>query len=173
MQKARDIIGLPVIEVDNGKKWSTVKDILFDNQWVMQGLLLESKHWFSSPKYVAWDDILSIGPDAVTIPNESVLRTLEDETGMNLLFGGKNKIFGLPIVTVNGHMLGNLEDVYIDGKLGRKVIGYELTDGLISDLREGRKWIPHTDGVTVGEDTIIVPVQAAHELAETEQFFQG
>ena len=167
MQKARDIIGLPVIAVAGGKQVGTVKDMLFDEEWRIEGLLLEEKHWFSSPRWVAWPDIKASGPDAVTIAGEEALRTLDDTEGKLLLFGGKRKLVGLPIVTVNGRQLGIVEDVYFAAQLDRKVIGCELSDGLLADLREGRKFLPLGREAVVGEDAIIVPAAAERELSET------
>lgn len=67
---------------------------------------------------------------------------------------------------MNGQQLGVVEDVYLDAKTGKKVIGYELTEGFISDLKEGRKWLPMPDSVKVGEDALIVPVRASEALEE-------
>jgi uncharacterized protein YrrD len=41
--------------------------------------------------------------------------------------------------------------------MGNKVIGFELSDGLISDLIEGRQWLPVSDGLQFGEHMLLVP----------------
>jgi uncharacterized protein YrrD len=73
------------------------------------------------------------------------------------LASGEHKLKGLPVITVNGRQLGFLEDVYFEEKLGRKIEGLEISDGFISDLKEGRKRLPAPDEATIGDDAVIVP----------------
>ncbi|MDP5272802.1 PRC-barrel domain-containing protein [Chengkuizengella axinellae] len=165
MQKAKDIIGLPVIEIEKGEQTGSVKDFLLNDNWEIQAIVLEGKHWFSSTRIVEWEEIISFGKDAVTIENEKVIEHLDDVYNQfHPLYNGEKKILGLPILTVNGHELGMVDDVYFGGKMGRKIIGYELTDGLISDIQDGRKWLRAPKQITVGKDAIIVPVQSEQDL---------
>ncbi len=166
MRKGQDIMGLPVIEIETGKQIGTAKDFLIDHDWHIQGVLLETKHWFSASRYVKWEDIIALGTDAVTIPNESAVITLEDDQQLCYLEYGTTKIKGLPVITVNGIKLGMIEDVYFGEQWGRKIVGYELSEGLLSDLKEGRKWLPTPDCIKIGEDAIIVPVECEVQLQE-------
>lgn len=170
MRRAQDIIGLPVIEIETGKQVGTAKDFLIDRDWNLQGLLLETKHWFSSPRFVEWDAIIALGEDAVTIPDEDSVRDLDDADSALFLASGSSKIKGLPVITVNGVQLGLVEDVYFGEEWGRKIVGYELTEGFLSDLKEGRKWLPSPDQVTLGEDAIIVPVRSDTQLKDVTTF---
>ena len=70
------------------------------------------------------------------------------------------------MITVGGHELGMVEDVYLDQNWGKQIVGYELSEGFISDLKEGRKWLPMPDSATKGEDAIIVPGHCAQEVEE-------
>lgn len=166
MRKVKDVIGLPVIELKHGKQIAEAKDFFVDNEWIVQGMLLEEKHWFSSPQYIAWDDIVSVGEDAITISDEHAVQSLGDCKEMHFLMCGPSKIAGLPIMTVNGKQLGTIEDVYFAEESGKRIIGYEITNGFISDLQEGRKWLRVPEKVTMGEDAIIVPVHCDHDLEE-------
>lgn len=169
MRRAQDIMGLPVIEIETGKQLGTAKDFVIDRDWNIQGVLLESKHWFASPRYIAWDDIVSLGTDAVTVKDEQVVRDHdEDDDRTVCLLDGSFKIKGLPVITVNGDHLGLVEDVYFGEQMDKKIIGYELSGGLISDLKEGRKWLPSSEAVKIGEDAVIVPVSCI--VQETPSF---
>lgn len=169
MLKAKDIMGLPVIEVTAGKQLGNVKDFLLDSKdWSLQGILLETKHWFSSPRYVECQDVISFGEDAITIKDEQCVKGFESSVEMNCLLNGNRKIKGLPVITVNGNQLGLVEDVYFGEELGKKIIGYELTDGFISDLTEGRFWLPAPEHITFGEDAIIVPLHSDQDLGEID-----
>lgn len=167
LRRAQDIIGLPVIEVATGQRLATVEDFLLDEEWNLQGILLDSKHWFSSPRYIRWEDLISIGQDAVTISDEKAILQYDNDLFLHSLLTGNEKITGLPVMTVSGHQLGILEDVYFLQNMGKKIKGFELSDGFISDLQEGRKWLPIPLTITLGKDTILVPVYCEHNLEET------
>jgi len=38
-----------------------------------------------------------------------------------------------------------------------KIIGYEISDGFLSDITEGRRTIGHPDRQIVGKDAIVIP----------------
>ncbi|MDF2670331.1 MAG: subunit of photosystem reaction center [Paenibacillus sp.] len=166
MRKAQDIIGLPVIEIETGKQIGTAKDFLIDHDWNLQGVLLETKHWFSAPRYVKWEAVIALGTDAITIPSELEVQSLEDDQELCYLEYGATRIKGLPVITVSGNQLGMIEDVYFGEQWGRKIVGYELTEGLLSDLKEGRKWLPTPESIKIGEDAIIVPVSSESDLQD-------
>ena len=166
MRRARDILGLPVLSVESGKQAGNARDLLLNEGWSIQGIVLESKHWFSSLRYVPWENVMACGDDAITILDESAIRSLEDEAHLNAFLTGKHSVKGLPVVTVNGHQLGVIEDVYLDEQWGKQIVGYELSEGFLSDLKEGRKWLPLPEQVKRGEDAIIVPVHCMEEVEE-------
>jgi len=49
-----------------------------------------------------------------------------------------------------------IEDVYFDEQMGKQIVGLELTDGLISDITEGRKVVMINEDAQLGEDAVIV-----------------
>jgi uncharacterized protein YrrD len=166
LRKARDIIGLPVISIATGKRVGTVKDLMMDAGWNLQAIVLDAKNWFSNRRCISADDVIGIGEDAVTIGDESVIQEADVEEGYHFLTDGPGKIQGLPVITVNGQQLGFIEDVYLDQKMGKKIVGYELSEGFISDLKEGRKRLPVPVQVTMGEDALIVPVYCDKEMED-------
>ncbi len=165
--KVKDIIGLPVIEIEHGKKMGTVKDVFFNNEWVLQGILLDTRHWFSSPRIVPWDELVSVGPDAVMIPSSDHVYILQGDASQMRLAADGGKLIGLPVMTANGRNLGNIDDVYLEENMGKHIKGFELTDGLLTDLQEGKKMIPCYENMTFGEDAIIVPVHAEQDIEGT------
>ena len=166
MRKAHDLIGLPVLTVDSGKQIGQVKDLLVGPDWNIRGIMLEVKNWFSSLRYIPWEGIVAAGEDAITIPNESVIREFEHLEECHAFLEGSRKIKGLPVITVGGHKLGVVEDVYLNQNWGKQIVGYELSEGFISDLKEGRRWLPMPETATMGEDAIIVPGHCAQEVEE-------
>jgi uncharacterized protein YrrD len=166
LRRARNVIGLPIICVQTGTQAGAAKDLLLNAEWQVEALLLECKHWFSDTTIIWLSDVIAIGEDAITIPNQEVIRPMEEDFALIPLVSGNRKVKGLPIITVNGHQLGVIEDVYLESDWGKQVIGYELTEGFISDLKEGRKWLPLPESVKIGEDAVIVPAAASEALQE-------
>lgn len=168
MIKLQQLIGLPVIVIHSGKLVGTVKDAWFDEHWLLRGLILDCAKWFaSSVKTVEWSHVLSCGEDTVIIESEAAVVRMKSKRLLRSFYTGLVKIKDMPIVTVQGLQLGRVSDVYFYPKQGTQIIGYELTDGFVSDLMEGRKWLKapsDPDSVLLGEDAIIVPAVSEAEL---------
>jgi uncharacterized protein YrrD len=166
VRKARDLIGLPVLAVDSGKLVGHAKDLLIDEGWQIKGVVLEAKHWFNSSRYIEGSDIIACGEDAITIPNEKAIRSLDDQDHLLFFMNGIHKVKGLPVITIGGQQLGILEDVYLKKDWGKQIVGYEISEGFISDVKNGRKWLPMPEQAVKGEDAIIVPVHSIYDIEE-------
>lgn len=168
MIKLQQLIGLPVIVIHSGKLVGTVKDAWFDEHWQLKGLILDSAKWFaSSVKIVAWENVLTCGEDTVIISSEDVIIRMKPMQLLRSFYTGVVKLKDLPVMTVQGLQLGRVSDVYFYPFQGTQIVGYELTDGFVSDLMEGRKWLKapsDPDTVLLGEDAIIVPAVSEAEL---------
>lgn len=172
MLKAQDIMGLPVMEVETGKQLGVVEDLLLDKKDQLSGVLIEAKHWFSTPRYVPWEEIIAFGEDAVTVTSVDALLMWREDNRLHPLRTGEDQWFDIPVMTMNGKQLGRIQDVYFDGKVDKQIVGYELTDGFVTDLMEGRKWLPIDDKVKKGTDAIFVPIQSENKMQEIDQIFQ-
>ncbi|WP_442603531.1 PRC-barrel domain-containing protein [Paenibacillus sp. KN14-4R] len=164
MRKARNIVGLPIFCLQTGKKVGNVNDLLISQEWQVHGICLRQKNWFTTPQYMKWESLSSCGDDALTVEENNLLTEWDAES--ITLLDGKRKVKGLPVVTTNGIQLGYVEDVYLEEQLGNKIIGFELSEGFISDLIEGRKWLPYEEPVIQGEDALIVPVHCQDQLKD-------
>ncbi|GIO44762.1 PRC-barrel domain-containing protein [Paenibacillus apis] len=156
--KLQELTGLAVFDVEDGKQVGDVLDVLLNEQWNIVGILLEGKQMFSaSVKVVFWDDIIAYGEDAVMIRNRQAIRKWDAENIQLTFLSGNGKLKELPVLTGDGTMLGHVCDVYFDQEMGNTITGIEISDGLISDLMEGRKVLPYIDGMIKGENAIMVP----------------
>jgi uncharacterized protein YrrD len=161
--KARDLVGLPVIEVATGQKIGTVQDVMFDS-WIACCLLLETRVWFTKPRAVEWKEGVSVGEDAVILPRGMVVRDCPEAAETAFFLLKERKITGIPVLSRNGQEIGTIEDVYIASELDKRILGFELSEGFLTDVTEGRKWLPFPDKITFGKDAVIVPVQSHREL---------
>lgn len=156
MRSVCNLLGLPVMDVVTGKRVGTVKDVLITGAWRLRGIVLEYKSWFNSARYVEWKSLVSIGEDAVMINSAASVQSFKSFPDTSLLGWGSAKLKGLPLVSVEGIQMGRLEDVYFSEKMEDSIVGLELSDGMLTDLQEGRRRIPVPPGAVRGEDAITV-----------------
>ncbi|AIQ54303.1 PRC-barrel domain-containing protein [Paenibacillus sp. FSL R7-0331] len=172
--KLQDLIGLTVYEVEEGNEVGKLVDCALDSKWNITGIELESKSFFSSHvKVVAWEDIVAYGEDAVMIRSkESIIKADTDHIPYTFLLG-KNKLKDLKVLTTSGSNLGRISDVYFDQKLGNTIVALEISDGLVTDLIEGRKWLPCSEEMSIGENAVLVPAMSEERLQKAINIVNG
>src|SRR5690606_28870268 len=79
---------------------------------------------------------------------------------------GGNKLKDRPVVTANGNQLGVITDVYYEQETGTQLLGFELSDGFISDLKDGRRWLRISEEATIGVDAVVVSADYENKLEE-------
>ncbi len=147
---------MAVVEEHTGKQLGVVRDLYFDASWRLQGLIIENKGLFRRAKCIAMEEVTTLGEDAIMVRQPVNFRELPN--GAYTLYNGQNKLTGKDVMTTAGNGLGQIQDVYFVEEMGT-LIGCELSEGILSDLRQGRKIYPWSDQVTIGEDAILVPEQ--------------
>jgi len=157
VRKAQDLIGLSVVVQNTGKQVGVVRDLYFDASWRLQGLIVENKGLLRRAKCIPIKEVAAWGEDAIMVHERVSLQDLPD--GVYTLYSGQNKLTGKDVMTTAGDGLGQIQDVYFVEEMGN-LIGCELSEGILSDLRQGRKIFPWPEELTIGEDMILVPEQA-------------
>lgn len=127
LQKGRDIIGLPVVNLATGEEIGVVADILWSHQELKIRCLVVGDH------YLPFADLSSMGTDAITVSGPEVL---QDDIELSEL-KSVNETGGELVLTQDGNNLGTLKDVIFDADEG-KLLGYELSTGVVGDLLSGR-----------------------------------
>ncbi|AIQ14031.1 PRC-barrel domain-containing protein [Paenibacillus durus] len=172
--RLQDFIGLNVFGVEEGKEVGKIVDCVLDSNWNITGIELESKSFFGSHvKVVAWEDIVAYGEDAVMIQNEESIRKMDAGSIPHSFLEGKNKLKDMQVVTETGTILGKVSDVYFDQKLGNTIVALEISDGLVTDLMEGRKWLPCIPGMSIGENAVVVPALSEERLEKNINIVNG
>lgn len=155
MRRAGDVLGLAVIDVTSGKKLGQVDDLLFDREGRLHGLSLSRTSWFEKKIYLPLDHILSIGEDCVTLKGPLPDKLPLPKEEWFRYSRGEQQMLGRPVITTNGKQLGILEEVYFDEKQGN-IVGYELSDGFMNDMMDGRQLICQPDQFLFGQDAFVV-----------------
>jgi uncharacterized protein YrrD len=157
LRKSQEVLGLAVIHSKTGKKLGTVSDLLFDETQKLRGLLVENGGWLRKRRWIPIEEIQSMGKDAILVDSEEALLTLNEETeSWTGILSGDKKLRGRPVLLSNGCEIGVLENVYFLEEVGT-LIGYELSDGWINDLQDGRKVLKSNAPLVWGEDVLIAP----------------
>ncbi|MHA0855627.1 PRC-barrel domain-containing protein [Paenibacillus sp. CMAA1364] len=172
--KLHEMIGLPVFDIEAGKKIGKVHDFIIGNGWRILGLELERKALFSNSQLtIDWDHIIAYGEDAIMIRNQQVIRKIKVQNIPYTYALGKNKLHDVPVLTEDGLLLGRISDVYFDQQMGNTIIGLEISDGFVTDIIEGRKWLPCTSNMIIGEHSVIVPAMSEECLDNAIQSVNG
>lgn len=172
--KLQEMIGLAVFDVENGKEIGKIHDFILDKNWLITGLELEGKALFASHvKTVSWEDIEAYGEDAVMIRSiEAVQKTDADQIPFTYLLG-RRKLKEMQVLTEDGILLGRISDVYFEQEQGNTILGLEISDGFVSDLIEGRKWLPCTTEMAIGESAVMVPPMSEQRLEKAINSVNG
>lgn len=159
MRKGHSITGLQVIAQDSGAHLGPVLDLVFDhdaNQCL--ALLLRDRGLFKGAQVVLWNDVSTIGKDAVLVRSGDVVVDPYDVARLRELMETQNDthLSGTKIMSEDGRDLGSFADVYVDETTGQ-VVGYEVSGGFVSDTMSGKRFVPatRTDDLRVGEDVIL------------------
>ncbi|WP_429368297.1 PRC-barrel domain-containing protein [Paenibacillus sp. DS2015] len=172
--KLQEMIGLSVFDVEAGKEIGKVYDFMLSPDWKIQGLELEGKGLFSrSAKVVDWGDIIAYGEDAVMVHNQQAVHKLKADNIQFTYSLGKNKLKDLPVLTKEGVRLGVISDVYFDQEMGNTILSLEISDGFVTDLMEGRKWLPCTSDMAIGENAVMVPSMSEERLLNATHSVNG
>jgi uncharacterized protein YrrD len=152
MRRAREIVGLPVLSLKSGDQIGWVQDVVFDqDSRKISGILLESAHIFHSRKGIPREVVAAVGKDALTV-SDHVVREI---SGVKWSEKVGNQVF-----TQGGEAKGTIEDVFLDDS-AESIVGFEVSDGLFSDLLEGRGTILQENVMVDGKDVLIVEDQVS------------
>ncbi|MCK8825083.1 PRC-barrel domain-containing protein [Fuchsiella alkaliacetigena] len=165
--KGYEILNLPVINLKNTEKIGVVEDIVFDpEKQQIIGLVLTGKGWLKEEQVIPYQKINSIGRDAVTIKDETVIEELDGE--VEHLDGSSGKVMGSTVLTNQGQDLGVIDDIFLNPSTGR-INGYEISDGVVEDIINGRGILSASNEFKYGDDVVVVPDVANYQQFEMKE----
>ena len=172
MERYSEVLGLPVISAEDGKKVGVVKNIIFcPKRKKLLAFLLECKSYELSKKVVLPEDIINLGKDAVIIKDLNSVQALRKAKNTDE-FTEKGEVIGLRVYSKAGDDMGVVKDVIFDYK-SWTIDGVEISDGLIQDIVKGRSVLPLLGKVEFGESIILVDKEAVEEMTETGGGFKN
>jgi uncharacterized protein YrrD len=166
MIRGRDIMRLPVITRDNGRKIGRVEDFILDrNGTRVLGILVDEKGVFSSARVVAWPGILVLGLDVVIIDSETSVVKASEVTEIAEVLERDFVLVGNRVETTAGRELGTIENFYFNPKTGA-VEGFELTGGRNAQAPSGQAFLPASPSFEAGKEYSFVEPSAADAIVD-------
>lgn len=163
MERYSEVVGLPVICIENGKKLGVVEDVIFcPKHRLVKGFLLERKGCRIARKVILTKNVYQLGKDAMVV-NDCTCITDMKKAGELKELEDKGEVIGLRIYSKDGKDFGVAKDVLFDYTTGA-IEGVEVSDGLIHDIIEGRNILPLFGKVEFSEENILVDREAIEEM---------
>lgn len=154
MKKGRDLIGMPIIDLSNGEIVGRVRDVYFNpKSHRILGIVVDGGGWLKGPRKICYADLTGIGDDAVTIENDMVI--LKEPIEEDCILTGEGTLIGNKVMTRDGNELGTIADVIFDHSTG-EITHYQLSEGIVQDMLEGREILPVDTEFQYGKDALIV-----------------
>ena len=173
MRKGKSIIGKDVLALDDGTKLEKVNGVIVDpGGQRLVALVVDEGGLMSSTKVVPIEEISSFGRDAVVVGGQGSIVTTDDTPGLKVIVEQSEKIVGKKVFTVTGDEQGTIADIYFDEPSG-KVLGYEVSGGLLGDAAKGTSFLPSEEITVIGADVIYVQPEVADTLDQQVGGVQG
>jgi len=156
MEKLRGIIGLPVLETETGMQIGEVVEVVLNiEESKICGFVIADERWSATKHAIAFNDVFSLGRDAIMVRNQHAIGQL------STILSGEHPyylrdLFDKQIFTDSGFCLGVLVDIGFDNGTG-EMKWYQVSDGIIADLLDGRMNMPLPQTQIIGQDKVIVP----------------
>lgn len=166
VHKYSEVVGLPVICIEDGKKIGTIEDVLLCPQKrQVKAFLLERRKYELNKRVIMLTDVLSLGKDAAIVKDCSCPIPLNKAASENDL-KERGEIRGLRIFSKSGKELGIAKDILFDYRTGT-IEGVEVSDGLLQDIIQGRRILPLFGKVEISAENILVGEEAEQEMEST------
>ncbi|KHF29693.1 PRC-barrel domain protein [Anoxybacillus sp. BCO1] len=159
MKSSTQVIGLPVISIQNGVQLGQVKSLVLNpEKGTVDFLIVDQENWEISMKAIPFRNVIGIGEFAVTVEEERAVLDLNVIPIANELVNKKIAIKQAKVMTRKGQLLGEATEFYIDEETGQ-ITGIEVQIG-----NESR--IVRADHViTYGKELLIVHEDAQQTAA--------
>ncbi|HEX8229048.1 MAG TPA: PRC-barrel domain-containing protein [Chloroflexia bacterium] len=173
MRKGKSVIGQGILSYNEGAKVGSVKDLLIGmNNDRVVALLVEEGGLLSSPKVVPFEFVTSFGKDAVVMTDLKGIIAVDNYPEADEILARNDKLLDKKVFTETGEDYGKITDVFFSEQGGR-VVGYEVSGGLIENVKSGTSYLPLEDIVNIGPDVILIRPDAGDALDAQVGGIQG
>lgn len=154
MRTGKELIGLAIVDVRDGKKLGHADEIVVSpDDGRLLGFVMKGGGLFGGKEsIVEIDDVRAIGRDAITVEGDEVAHTPEASAeAFREARGSGRSLVGRKIVTQGGTMVGQVHDIVLNEEQ-RRVTSLTIGGGL---LEQGDA-LPANRIVSVGPDLVVI-----------------
>lgn len=162
----KEIKGMPVVSVAEGKELGKVDTLLIDpDDGSIRWVQLAKGGFFGETRVISVHAVQAIGENAITVDSEASAMRIDEVPDAQELAREKRRVLGNRILTNKGRLLGEIRDYEIDAETFR-ITRYEIGK---SDLLGARSRYVAADHVlTIGPDAVLVDAAVESELLAAE-----
>ncbi|OPY57753.1 MAG: hypothetical protein A4E55_01477 [Pelotomaculum sp. PtaU1.Bin035] len=175
MKNSQQILGLPVLSIEEGKQIGVVKHLVLNaERGTVDFFLVEDDTWYLGLKVISFEDVHGIGEFGLTVTGQSSLSAVSESTGVLELLKKDLRLPGIKVLSKKGRLVGSISEYIIDENTA-EIIGCQLVPagnekpaGIISKkfiLTYGYDFLVVEEGV---DDKLVADLQ---EDADKEEVF--
>lgn len=128
MKSSKEIIGLKIISINEGKNISKVKDIIINgHDGSLAFFVIDQPSDYFGARLIAFADIHGLGDYALIINESSVIQDVAHNTLAVELLQKDIRIIGAQLLTTQGRLIGEIDEIVIDEATG-KISTLEVTN---------------------------------------------
>lgn len=155
MKKGRELISLPVFEKNTGGELGEIKDIYYEpKNKKIGGFIVEESGWLKGAKIIPIEKVLEINSEAVYVEDLEAIIDSKTKEKFCEIFDQRKDIRGYKLVSVMGEEMGIIRDLLVEPETG-EICGYEVSEGVIRDLLEGRKEVYTSGEISINNEIVM------------------
>lgn len=163
MKKSKEIIGSPVISIQEGIQIGTVKGLVINPQQKnVEFLLLDELHEGEELRGLSFRSAQGVGEFAVTVQDSNVIVDLMKVGILKELVQKEIHVLGTKVVTRRGKLLGEVTEYAISTETG------EMAEIFFSGTGETGQSLPAPSIITIGKEVLIVENEDATKTTVAE-----
>lgn len=154
MRTYEKVKGAPIF-VEQSTRWiGKIADLVFSKKEArVIGFWLFTRKWSMKRRFIPIENIFIDEKQNLYINKTTECMKMPKDA--RKLFGGSDRLHGSLLYENSKDILGIIEDVYFLLDSGN-IVGYELTEGLFADLKNGIKLLRHTEPLEEKEGSFFV-----------------
>lgn len=153
MKNSRQVIGLPVLSIEEGKQIGVVKHLVLNPEvGKVSYLLVEDAAWYLGMKTIPFEVVQGIGEFGLTVGNRSFLSAVADSPEVIELLEKDLRLPGIKVLSKKGRLVGTVIDFIIDEN-NAGIIGCQMTP---AQSEKPAGIIPRNSILTFGRDFLVV-----------------
>ena len=151
MKKSKEIVGLPVISIAEGREIGIVKSLVIDatNGAVVAALTVDDGKWYEGIKILSFNAISGLGDYAIIVEDSHQVVSVTLVPNLEKLLDADINVVGANVLTKNGSVKGKVTEIIIDAS--GKIDSCETVDS-----QDNKTVIPTQQVLTYAKGFIIV-----------------